>query len=73
MNFITTCEDLVAPLPEDAPWAEELRTHCSFIPVGCLVSARAPHVITARSNGQAEMDGLGCLGWLGWREELGGG
>lgn len=52
MNFITTCEDLVAPLPEDAPWAEELRTHCSFIPVGCLVSARAPHVITARSNGQ---------------------
>ncbi|CAK9036635.1 Uncharacterized UDP-glucosyltransferase YjiC [Durusdinium trenchii] len=33
MNFITTCEDLVAPLPEDAPWAEELRTHCSFIPV----------------------------------------
>lgn len=48
MNFITTCDALVAPLP-DAPWATELSQRFRFEPVGCLVSPKALHVAQARS------------------------
>lgn len=48
VNFITTCDALVAPLP-DAPWAMELSQRFRFEPVGCLVSPQAPHVAQARS------------------------
>lgn len=49
LNFVTTCEDLVAPLP-DLPWARELKSRFDFVPVGCLVSPSAPHVAEARAN-----------------------
>lgn len=48
-NFITTCDDLVAPLPSDEAWAEELRENFRFTAVGCMVSDDAPHVTIARS------------------------
>ena len=49
LNFVTTCEDLVAPLPE-LPWAQELQSRFHFVPVGCLVSESAPHVAEARAQ-----------------------
>eukprot|EP00435_Cladocopium_sp_Y103_P039744 s2480_g10.t1 len=49
MNFITTCDALVAPIP-DAPWATELSQRFRFEPVGCLVSPLAPHVAQARAQ-----------------------
>jgi len=56
MNFITTCDALVAPLP-DAPWATEL-SRFRFEPVGCLVSPQAPHVAQARRNGAVPVSAL---------------
>eukprot|EP00930_Biecheleria_cincta_P033818 TRINITY_DN23417_c0_g1_i1.p1 TRINITY_DN23417_c0_g1~~TRINITY_DN23417_c0_g1_i1.p1 ORF type:complete len:373 (+),score=61.15 TRINITY_DN23417_c0_g1_i1:477-1595(+) len=51
-NFITTCNDLVAPLPPlgTKAWADELRARFRFEAVGCMVSHTAPHVSSARSN-----------------------
>ena len=57
MNFITTCDALVAPLP-DAPWATELSQRFRFEPVGCLVSPQAPHVAQARRNGAVPVSAL---------------
>eukprot|EP00438_Fugacium_kawagutii_P018105 Skav213739 [mRNA] locus=scaffold19:74363:83230:- [translate_table: standard] len=52
MNFITTCDALVTPLPDGEPWALELQRRFRFEPVGCLVSPKAPHVHMARQQQQ---------------------
>jgi len=51
-NFITTCNHLVASLPEpgEMAWADELRANFCFTAVGSLVSETAPHVASARSK-----------------------
>ncbi|CAK9014341.1 Uncharacterized UDP-glucosyltransferase YjiC [Durusdinium trenchii] len=46
VNFITTCKDLVAPVPSEAAWAQEL-SRFRFLPIGCLVSSTAPHISSA--------------------------
>jgi len=63
LNLITTSEDLVVPLPPagHADWADELREHCRFRAIGCLVSDDAPHVAGAgkQADGAAQPLDLG--------------
>lgn len=54
-NFVTTSEDLVAPLPSlgAVPWADEVRSNFQFAPVGCMATSAAPHVTGAAKKQKA--------------------
>mmetsp|Transcript_106901 Transcript_106901/g.190004 ORF Transcript_106901/g.190004 Transcript_106901/m.190004 type:complete len:480 (-) Transcript_106901:153-1592(-) len=60
-NFITTCAELVAPLPTpgEMAWADELRANFEFTAVGSMVSEAAPHVAKACSK-LSLPDTFGC-------------
>eukprot|EP00928_Gymnodinium_smaydae_P057300 TRINITY_DN40554_c0_g1_i1.p1 TRINITY_DN40554_c0_g1~~TRINITY_DN40554_c0_g1_i1.p1 ORF type:complete len:507 (-),score=77.77 TRINITY_DN40554_c0_g1_i1:298-1818(-) len=45
-NFVNTSEGLTAPLPPPGKvaWADEVRAHFHFSPIGCMANIGAPHV-----------------------------
>lgn len=55
-NFVTTSEELHAPLPKPglASWADECRDLFKFSCVGCMSNSLAPHVTTSNPTKASE-------------------